>query len=162
LRAAVLQGILQSVLCPKKHSTAIFALSNPKGEVIVIKEFRDFIMRGNVLDLAVAVVIGAAFGAIITSLVNDIFTPLIGVLMGGVNFTGLALTVGEAQVLYGNFIQAIINFLIVALALFLLIKGANSVMRKKAESPAPPPVPSTEEKLLTEIRDLLKAQGRRV
>lgn len=128
----------------------------------MIKEFRDFIMRGNVLDLAVAVVIGAAFGAIITSLVNDIFTPLIGIVMGGVDFTGLAVTVGSANLLYGNFIQAIINFLIVALALFLLIKAANSVMRKKAESPAPPPVPSTEEKLLTEIRDLLKAQNRRV
>jgi len=128
----------------------------------VIKEFRDFIMRGNVLDLAVAVVIGAAFGAIITSLVNDIFTPLIGIVMGGVDFTGLAVTVGSANLLYGNFIQAIINFLIVALALFLLIKAANSVMRKKAESPAPPPVPATEEKLLTEIRDLLKAQNRRV
>ena len=126
----------------------------------MIKEFRDFIMRGNVLDLAVAVIIGAAFGAIVTSLVNDIFTPLIGIVMGGIDFTGLSVTVGNAQVLYGNFIQAIINFLIVALALFFVIKGANSVMRKKVESPAPPPIPSVEEKLLTEIRDLL-AQGRR-
>ena len=122
----------------------------------MIKEFRDFIMRGNVLDLAVAVIIGAAFGAIVTSLVNDIFTPLIGIVMGGVDFTGLSVTVGNAQVLYGNFIQAIINFLIVALALFLVIKAANSVMRKKVEAPAPPPIPSMEEKLLTEIRDLLK------
>ena len=126
----------------------------------MLKEFKDFVMRGNVLDLAVAVIIGAAFGAIVTSLVNDIFTPLIGIIMGGVDFTGLSVTVGNAQVLYGNFIQAIINFLIVALALFLVIKAANSVMRKKAESPAPPPIPSMEEKLLTEIRDLL-AQGRR-
>lgn len=125
----------------------------------MIKEFRDFIMRGNVLDLAVAVVIGAAFTGIVNSLVNDIFTPLLGIVMGGVDFTGLALTVGSAQVLYGNFIQAIINFLIIALAMFLLVKVANSVMRKKAESPAPPPIPSTEEKLLTEIRDLLKARG---
>ena len=127
----------------------------------MIKEFRDFIMRGNVLDLAVAVVIGAAFTGIVNSLVNDIFTPLLGIVMGGVDFTGLALTVGNSQVLYGNFIQAIINFLIIALAMFLLVKVANSVMRKKAESPAPPPIPSTEEKLLTEIRDLLKAQNRR-
>lgn len=127
----------------------------------MIKEFRDFIMRGNVLDLAVAVVIGAAFNSIVTSLVNDIFTPIIGVALGGVDFTGLGIKVGEAQILYGNFIQAIINFLIVALALFLLVKAANAVMRKKAESPAPPPVPSTEEKLLTEIRDLLAAQNRR-
>ena len=125
----------------------------------MIKEFRDFIMRGNVLDLAVAVVIGAAFTGIVNSLVNDIFTPLLGIVMGGVDFTGLALTVGKSQVLYGNFIQAIINFLIIALAMFLLVKVANSVMRKKAESPAPPPIPSTEEKLLTEIRDLLKARG---
>ena len=125
----------------------------------MIKEFRDFIMRGNVLDLAVAVIIGAAFGAIVTSLVNDIFTPLIGIVMGGVDFTGLAITVGNAQVLYGNFIQAVINFLIVALALFLVIKAANSVMRKKVEAPTPP-APTVEEKLLTEIRDLL-AQGRR-
>lgn len=124
----------------------------------MIKEFRDFIMRGNVLDLAVAVVIGAAFSGIINSLVNDIFTPLLGIVMGGVDFTGLAVTVGSAEVLYGNFIQAIINFLVIALALFLLIKAANSVMRKKAESPAPPPVPSMEEKLLTEIRDLLRAR----
>ena len=124
----------------------------------MLKEFRDFIMRGNVLDLAVAVIIGAAFGAIVTSLVNDIFTPLIGIVMGGVDFTGLSVTVGNAQVLYGNFIQAIINFLIVALALFLVIKAANSVMRKKVEAPAPPPIPSMEEKLLTEIRDLLKAR----
>jgi large conductance mechanosensitive channel len=127
----------------------------------MIKEFRDFIMRGNVLDLAVAVIIGGAFGLIVTSLVNDIIMPLIGVLMGGVDFTGLAITVGSAEVLYGNFIQAIINFLIIALALFLIIKAANSVMRKKAETPAPPPIPSAEEKLLTEIRDLLQAQARR-
>lgn len=126
----------------------------------MIKEFRDFIMRGNVLDLAVAVVIGAAFGAIVTSLVNDIIMPLIGIIIGGVNFTGLSVQVGEAQVLYGNFIQAIINFLIIALVIFLLVKAVNTAMRKKVEEPAGPPVPSLEEKLLTEIRDLL-AQGRR-
>lgn len=127
----------------------------------MIKEFRDFIMRGNVLDLAVAVVMGAAFGAIVNSLVNDIIMPLVGVLLGGLDFTGLVLSVGKAQVLYGNFIQAIVNFLIIAAAIFLLVKVANSVMRKKVESPAPPPIPSAEEKLLTEIRDLLKAQNSR-
>ena len=127
----------------------------------MIKEFREFIMRGNVLDLAVAVIIGVAFGAIITSLVNDIIMPLIGILMGGIDFSGLAVQVGSATVTYGNFIQAIINFLIIALVLFLVIKGANSVMRKKAEAPVPP-APTAEEKLLTEIRDLLAAQNRRV
>jgi large conductance mechanosensitive channel len=127
----------------------------------VIKEFREFIMRGNVLDLAVAVILGVAFGAIIASLVDDIIMPLIGILMGGVDFTGLALQVGNATLTYGNFIQAIINFLIVAFALFLIIKAANRVMRKKVEEPVPP-APTAEEKLLTEIRDLLRAQNSRV
>lgn len=127
----------------------------------MIKEFREFIMRGNVLDLAVAVIIGGAFGAIVTSLVDDIIMPLIGILMGGVDFSGLAVQVGGATLTYGNFIQAIINFLIIALALFLIIKAANSVMRKKAEAPTPP-APTAEEKLLAEIRDLLKAQNARM
>jgi large conductance mechanosensitive channel len=127
----------------------------------MLKEFREFIMRGNVLDLAVAVIIGGAFGAIVTSLVNDIIMPLVGILMGGVDFSGLGVQVGSATVLYGNFIQAIINFLIIALALFLVIKAANRVMRKKAEAPVPP-APTAEEKLLTEIRDLLAAQNSRV
>lgn len=127
----------------------------------MIKEFREFIMRGNVLDLAVAVIIGGAFGAIVTSLVDDIIMPLIGILMGGIDFSGLAVQVGSATVTYGNFIQAIINFLIIALALFLVIKAANSVMRKKAEAPTPP-APTAEEKLLAEIRDLLAAQNSRM
>jgi large conductance mechanosensitive channel len=126
----------------------------------VLKEFREFIMRGNVLDLAVAVIIGGAFNAIVTSLVNDIIMPLVGILLGGVDFSGLGLQVGNAVVLYGNFIQAIINFLIIALTLFLVVKGANRVMRKKAEAPTPP-APTAEEKLLTEIRDLLAAQNSR-
>ncbi len=127
----------------------------------MLKEFREFIMRGNVLDLAVAVIIGGAFGAIVTSLVNDIIMPLVGILMGGVDFSGLGIQVGSATVLYGNFIQAIINFLIIALALFLVIKAANRVMRKKVEAPVPPAA-TAEEKLLTEIRDLLAAQNSRV
>ena len=126
----------------------------------MLKEFREFIMRGNVLDLAVAVIIGGAFNAIVTSLVNDIIMPLVGILLGGVNFAGVGLKVGNAVVLYGNFIQAIINFLIIALTLFLVVKGANRVMRKKAEAPVPP-APTAEEKLLTEIRDLLAAQNSR-
>ncbi len=123
----------------------------------MLKEFRDFIMRGNVLDLAVAVIIGLAFGAIITSLVNDIIMPIVGMLLGGIDFTAMSITVGSAQIMYGNFIQAIVNFLIIALALFLIIKAANTVMRKKAVE-APPPTPTREEILLTEIWDLLKAQ----
>jgi large conductance mechanosensitive channel len=126
----------------------------------VLKEFREFIMRGNVLDLAVAVIIGGAFNAIVTSLVNDIIMPLVGILLGGVDFSGLGLQVGNAVVLYGNFIQAIINFVIIAFTLFLVVKGANRVMRKKAEAPTPP-APTAEEKLLAEIRDLLAAQNSR-
>jgi large conductance mechanosensitive channel len=123
----------------------------------MLKEFRDFIMRGNVIDLAVAVIIGVAFGAIITSLVDDIIMPIVGMLLGGIDFTALSITVGSAQIMYGNFIQAVVNFLIIALALFLIIKAANTAMRKKPVE-APPPVLTTEEILLTEIRDLLKVQ----
>lgn len=119
-------------------------------------EFKQFISRGNVLDLAVAVVMGTAFSAIVNSLVNDIIMPIVGVILGGLGFTGLAIRVNEAAILYGNFIQAIINFLIIAGAMFFVVKGANTVMKQKEAAPAPPPEPSAEEKLLTEIRDLLK------
>ncbi|MBP6016489.1 MAG: large-conductance mechanosensitive channel protein MscL [Candidatus Promineofilum sp.] len=122
----------------------------------MIKEFKAFIMRGNVLDLAVAVIIGAAFMAIVNSLVNDIIMPIIGAILGGVDFSSLAITVGDAAITYGNFIQAIINFLLVALVLFLLIRAINKMSRKPAEAPAAPPVPTAEEKLLIEIRDLLR------
>jgi len=128
----------------------------------MIQEFKEFIMRGNVLDLAVAVVIGAAFSAIVGSLVADIITPIIGVLMGGINFAGLTINVGEAAIGYGNFIQAIINFLIVALVLFLIVRGINEMQERRAKQAevAPPPAPSAEEVLLAEIRDLLRAQRR--
>ncbi len=122
----------------------------------MIKEFREFMLRGNVMDLAVAVIIGGAFTAIVTSLVNDIIMPVVGVILGGVDFTALAITVGDANITYGNFIQAIINFLIIALVLFLLIRSINSMSRKKEEAPAAPPEPTAEEKLLAEIRDLLR------
>lgn len=125
----------------------------------MLKEFREFINRGNVIDLAVAVILGAAFTAIVTSLVNDIIMPLIGILLGGVDFTSLAVTVGEAQITYGNFIQAVINFLLIAFVVFLIIRSINRMNRKKVEAPAPPE-PSVEEKLLTEIRDLLREQRR--
>ena len=109
----------------------------------MLKEFKAFVMRGNVLDLAVAVIIGGAFGKIISSLVNDILMPLIGVLMGGVSFTGLKLTVGSAEVTYGNFIQAIVDFLIVAFVIFMIVKSANA--SKKKETPAPPAEPTTKD-----------------
>ncbi len=129
----------------------------------MIKEFQEFISRGNVMDLAVAVVIGAAFTAIVNSLVNDIIMPIIGVLMGGLDFTSLSITVDNASITYGNFIQAVINFLIIAFVVFLMVKAINKAqaMTKGAEkeAPAAPPEPSAEEKLLTEIRDLLKAQS---
>jgi large conductance mechanosensitive channel len=122
----------------------------------MLKEFQKFIMKGNVLDLAVAVIIGGAFGAIITSLVNDLFMPLIGIILGGVNFAGLVWKVGSAELGYGNFIQAIVNFLIIGFALFMVVRMANSLQKKEAPAPPPPPAPTAEEKLLTEIRDLLK------
>ena len=109
----------------------------------MLKEFRDFVMRGNVIDLAIAVIIGGAFGAIITSLVNDILMPLIGIMMGGVDFTALTYQVGEAVIAYGKFIQAIINFLIIAFVLFLIIRSINR-LRKKEPVPAPA-VPTTKE-----------------
>ncbi len=119
----------------------------------MLKEFRDFITRGNVMDLAVAVILGTAFTAIVNSLVSDIIMPIIGVLLGGVDFTTLAITVGEAQITYGNFIQAIINFLLIAFVVFLLVRWINNMMPKK---PAAPAGPTNEEILLTEIRDALK------
>lgn len=121
----------------------------------LIKEFRDFAMRGNVVDLAVGVIIGGAFGGIVNSLVGDILMPLLGVLSGGVNFNDRSIEIGDAVIAYGKFIQAIISFLIIAFALFLVIKGMNSLKKKEENAPAAPE-PSKEEKLLAEIRDLLK------
>lgn len=119
----------------------------------MLAEFRKFIMKGNVIDLAVAVILGAAFTAIVTSLTQDIIMPLIGLLLGGIDFSSLAIQVGDAVVAYGKFIQAIINFLLVAFVLFLIIRSLNRA--KKPEAPAAPPAPSDEVVLLREIRDLL-------
>lgn len=124
----------------------------------MLKEFRDFAMRGNVLDLAVAVVVGAAFTAIVNSLVNDLIMPIIGLILGGLDFSSLAITVREAVIAYGKFIQAIVNFLIIAFALFMVVRSVTRLQKKEAPAPPPPPEPSAEEKLLTEIRDLLKQQ----
>jgi large conductance mechanosensitive channel len=123
----------------------------------MLQDFREFIARGNVLDLAVAVILGLAFGAIITSLVDDIIMPVVGVLLGGVDFSSLAIQVGEASINYGNFIQAIVNFLIIAFVIFLIVRAAERIQKQK-EAPAEL---STEEKLLTQIRDLLQANLQR-
>ena len=125
----------------------------------MFKEFVEFVKRGNVIDLAVAVIIGGAFGAIITSLVNDIIMPLVGVILGGIDFASLSVQIGDATVMYGSFIQATVNFLIIAFVLFLVLRGYNRMQKKEEEAPAPPPEPSPEEKLLTEIRDLLKERS---
>lgn len=123
----------------------------------MLKEFKKFIERGNVLDLAVGVIIGAAFGKIVTSLVEDILTPLIGIITGGINFSGLSLTVGNANLMYGNFIQSIIDFLINAFCIFLIVKGINKVSRKKENTEEVEAVVETDETIvLKEIRDLLK------
>jgi large conductance mechanosensitive channel len=120
-----------------------------------LKEFRDFINRGNVIDLAVGIVIGAAFTAIVNSLVNDLVMPIIGIITGGIDFSGLAITVGDASLTYGNFIQAVINFLIIALVVFWIVKAVNRFRKQEEAKEAEPAAPTTEERLLTEIRDLL-------
>jgi large conductance mechanosensitive channel len=109
----------------------------------MLKEFKDFVMRGNVLDLAVAVIIGGAFGKIVGSLINDIIMPLIGLVMGGVNFSELSITVGEAVVKWGAFVQTVLDFLVIAFVIFLIVKAANNM--KKAPAPAAPAEPTTKE-----------------
>ncbi|WP_113924877.1 large-conductance mechanosensitive channel protein MscL [Cognataquiflexum aquatile] len=130
----------------------------------LIKEFKEFAMKGNVVDLAVAVIIGGAFGKIVSSFVNDIVMPPIGVLLGGVDFKDLSIIIKEAEgelpavvLSYGNFIQNVVDFLIIAFVIFMAIKGMNSFKKKEVEAPAPPPpAPPKSEVLLEEIRDLLK------
>jgi len=129
----------------------------------IISEFKAFAMRGNVVDMAVGIILGAAFGKIVSSFVNDIIMPPIGLLVGGVDFTDLSIVLKEAvgevpavTINYGMFIQVIIDFVIVAFAIFMAIKAMNSMKKKQEAAPAAPPVPSREEILLTEIRDLLK------
>ena len=129
----------------------------------MLKEFKAFIMKGNILDLAVAVIIGGAFGKIVSSFVSDILMPPIGILLGGVNFTDLVVTLKEAvgetpavTMNVGIFVQAIVDFLIVAFTIFLVLKAYEKTQKKAEEAPAAPAEPSNEEKLLAEIRDLLK------
>ena len=138
----------------------------------MMKEFKDFAMKGNVIDLAVGIIIGAAFGKIVSSVVNDVIMPPIGLLVGGINFTDIKITMKDAitdpatgkiikdavTMKIGNFIQTLVDFTIVAFSVFLMVKGLNSLSKKKeAEAAPPPPPPVTKEQdLLTEIRDLLK------
>jgi large conductance mechanosensitive channel len=125
----------------------------------MLQEFKKFAMRGNVVDMAVGIIIGGAFGKIVSSLVNDVIMPPIGMAMGGVDFSELAIALGEgeeaASINYGMFINNVLDFVIVAFAIFMVIKAMNSMKKKEEEKPAAPPEPSKEEKLLTEIRDLL-------
>lgn len=137
-----------------------------------LQEFKKFAMRGNVVDMAVGVVIGGAFGKIVTSIVSDIIMPPIGLLLGGVNFTSLKIVLKQAHtdeltgkvteavtINYGNFINTTLDFIIIAFSIFMIIKLINSMKKKEEAAPAAPPAPSKEELLLTEIRDLLKAKG---
>jgi large conductance mechanosensitive channel len=139
-----------------------------EGPVTMLREFREFIARGNVIDLAVGVIIGAAFGKIITSLVDQVIMPVIGLVTAGVDFAQLKIVLkvadpaakkAEVAILYGAFLNTIIQFLIVAFVIFLMIKLLSAMRRQEAKAPAAPPAPSPTETLLTEIRDLLKARA---
>lgn len=132
----------------------------------IIKEFKGFIMRGNVLDLAVAVIIGGAFGKIVSSFVADVLMPPIGLLLGNVDFSDLNVVLKAAAedvpavtLNYGKFVNTVIDFLIVGLSIFLVLKVYNKTQKKKEEAPAPPPAPTNQEVLLTEIRDILKGKS---
>ncbi len=129
----------------------------------MLKEFKEFAMKGNVVDMAVGIIIGAAFGKIISSVVSDVIMPPIGLAIGGVDFSKLAVTLKQASgdtaavvISYGKFIQTVVDFTIVAFAIFMLIKALNTLKRKQEEAVQPPPAPSKEQVLLAEIRDILK------
>lgn len=131
----------------------------------LLNEFKAFAIRGNVVDMAVGIVIGAAFGKIVTSVVNDIIMPPIGLLVGGVNFSDLSIVLKDAvgenpavTINYGNFLQVVFDFIIIAFAIFMVIKAMNAAKKKEEAAPAAPPAPSKEEVLLTEIRDILKSK----
>lgn len=127
----------------------------------MLKEFKKFISQGNVLDLAIGMIIGASFKAIVDSFVNDVISPILGIFLGGIDFSQLSITVGQAQIMYGNFINSVISFLIIAFVLFMVVKAINTAKEKMSrnkavEEAAEEAAPSKEEVLLTEIRDLLK------
>jgi large conductance mechanosensitive channel len=132
----------------------------------MMSEFKAFAMRGNVVDMAVGIIIGGAFGKIVSSFVNDVLMPPIGMLLGGVDFSELSMTLKEAAgdaaavtINYGSFIQTVVDFVIIAFAIFIAIKAMNKLKKQEEEAPAEPPKPSAEVQLLTEIRDSLKGQG---
>ncbi len=132
----------------------------------MIKEFKEFAVKGNVVDMAIGIIIGGAFGKVVSSFVADVLMPPIGMLIGGVDFSKLALTIQKASgdipavvISYGKFIQTLVDFIIIAFAIFMVIKGMNSLKRKEEEKPTETPKPSNKEVLLTEIRDLLKEQS---
>jgi len=136
-----------------------------KKKMSMISEFKSFAMRGNVVDMAVGIVMGGAFGKIVSSFVADVLMPPIGIVLGGVDFSDLAVTLKQAQgeaaavtLNYGVFIQTVVDFLIIAFAIFLVVKGMNTVIKKEEAAPPPPPKPSKEEQLLTEIRDALRTR----
>ena len=128
----------------------------------LVSEFKEFIMKGNVLDMAVGVIVGGAFGSIVSSLVDDVLGPIIGLIVGGLEFSKLSFGIGDAQIMYGNFIQAIINFLIVALVIFALVKAVNKARdlasKKEEEKPEEPAGPTTEELLGDILAELKKKQ----
>ena len=149
----------------------VIRIQNKKAMKEILQEFKQFAMRGNVVDMAVGIIIGGAFGKIVSSLVSDVFMPGVGLLVGGVNFTDLKITLKDAvmngeevvspavAINYGNFLQVTFDFIIIAFAVFMLVKGVNALSKKKEEkpaAPATPPAPPADIQLLTEIRDLLK------
>lgn len=155
---------------PKMRIFAI-RMQNKKAMKEILQEFKQFAMRGNVVDMAVGIIIGGAFGKIVSSLVSDVIMPGVGLLVGGVNFTDLKITLKDAvmngeevvspavAINYGNFLQVTFDFIIIAFAVFMLVKGVNALSKKKEEkpaAPATPPAPPADIQLLTEIRDLLK------
>ncbi len=122
----------------------------------MMKEFKEFALKGNVMDLAIGVIIGVAFGKIVGSLVENILMPIVGIFMQGVDFANLSFKVGEAEIKYGLFIGAIFDFIIIALVMFMIIKAMNRMVRKEEAAPSAPPAPTKDQQLLAEIRDLLK------
>jgi large conductance mechanosensitive channel len=149
--------------CGICYDDGAITLNHKERNMSMMSEFRDFAMRGNVVDMAVGIVIGGAFGKIVSSFVNDVLMPPIGMALGGVDFSDLAMTLKEASgdiaavtLNYGAFIQTVIDFIIIAFAIFMVIKAMNNLKKKEEEAPAAPPKPSAEETLLAEIRDLLR------
>jgi large conductance mechanosensitive channel len=165
-------GRRHAIIGPSLTGRLRMVRGGASAEVAMLKEFREFAMRGNVVDLAIGIVIGVAFGAIVTSLVGDIFMPIIGAVTGGLDFSNYFTALSSkvtadslveakkqgAVLAWGNFLTVAINFVIIAFILFLIVKGINRMKKQQPEEPAKPPEPTREEVLLTEIRDTLRAK----